>query len=124
MLLVDLDAATTAMAREFLTKDGYDVETAASQDEVDAALKRFVPDLALVSAELPEDQGFRICASLNATLAPASRSDSARLAMLAADWDKQAITRARQTGAQAFLHRPATYKEFLGSIRRLASSNA
>jgi two-component system, cell cycle response regulator DivK len=66
ILVVDDNAANRKLALMLLSREGYDVRTAAGADEVAAVLLGFAPRLILMDLQMPGIDGFELTRRLRA----------------------------------------------------------
>ena len=64
VLVVEDDANLSALLRENLVFEGFEVDCVADGDEVLARSKRFMPDLIVLDITLPNTNGFDLCRAL------------------------------------------------------------
>jgi two-component system phosphate regulon response regulator PhoB len=67
ILVVDDEPDILELTRLALSQEGYQVETAATDDEAMAGIRRAKPDLIVLDLMLPDRPGTEICRSLRAT---------------------------------------------------------
>ncbi len=66
ILVVDDDAAIRTLIYRFLTKQGYDMESAEDGKKALAAFDQFTPDLVILDVNLPDTNGYDLCKEMQA----------------------------------------------------------
>jgi len=67
ILVVDDDLDLLMLLERMLTREGYDVETAASLPEAEEIITQFHPDLVLLDINIHGDDGRKLCWQLKKT---------------------------------------------------------
>jgi DNA-binding NtrC family response regulator len=113
VLVVDDEEAIVFAIRRYLENRGYAVETAASAAEARAAIRRTLPDVALVDYALPDGDGLALLRAL--------RSEDAALpvVMLTGLGSIDLAVKAIQEGAAQFLTKPAELPALATLVERL-----
>ena len=115
VLVVDDLAANRGLISALLTRDGYDVSTAADGGEALASVRRDRPDLVLLDVMMPGLGGFEVCRTLKSD--PATRLVPVVLitAISHADDRIQGI----EAGADDFISKPFNGHELRARVRSL-----
>lgn len=66
ILVVDDDSAIRTLIYRFLTKQGYDMESAEDGKKALAAFDQFTPDLVILDVNLPDTNGYDLCKEMQA----------------------------------------------------------
>lgn len=66
ILVVDDDSAIRNLIYRFLTKQGYDMESAEDGKKALAAFDQFTPDLVILDVNLPDTNGYDLCKEMQA----------------------------------------------------------
>lgn len=121
ILVVDDDPDTLSQMRRHLTQWGFDVRTADSLKQADAALREQRPDLAIVDLMLEDvDSGFTLCHRIK-------RQDPAIPVILVTavthytnlQFDALGREEAAWIKADAILQKPVLFETLAGRIRQL-----
>jgi two-component system, OmpR family, response regulator len=110
VLVVDDDAGILDFIRGVLEDEGHTVMTVADGGEAVAVAQQFVPDLMIVDVTLPVVSGHRVAAHLREL-----RGESFPVLVITADG--QAVEKARQLRAYAYLRKPYELDALLDSVR-------
>jgi diguanylate cyclase (GGDEF)-like protein len=102
VLIVDDDRATRLAVRKVLEEQGYRVETASDGFQAVIHCKRQMPDLILMDAVMPEQDGFTACERIRDL--PGGRNTP--ILIITALEDDQSIERAFSVGATDYIPKP------------------
>lgn len=111
LLIVDDHALFRTRARALLEAAGYEVVgEAADAEAAIAAARRLQPDVVLLDIQLPDRDGFSVCAELGA--------DGPTVVLISSRTAADYGPRLRHAAARGFIHKPdlsrATLAELLG----------
>ncbi len=112
VLLVEDDADIRALVAGFLTREGFEVETADGGVQMDRAIARRRPDIVVLDLMLPGEDGLSICRRLRA------RGDLPIL-MLTAKSDEIDRVVGLELGADDYLGKPFNPRELLARLRAI-----
>src|SRR5262249_52883369 len=112
LLLVEDDREIRALLDEFLSREGFSVETAESAAAMDRALMRGFPDLVILDLMLPGEDGLSACRRLRA------RSSVPILMLTARSEDIDRIV-GLEMGADDYLGKPFNPRELLARIKAI-----
>jgi two-component system OmpR family response regulator len=110
ILMVDDDPGIRDVVSDFLSRHGYQVETAADASEMERALARGQTDLVVLDVMLPGEDGLAICRRLAASAGPA-------IIMLSAMGEETDRIVGLELGADDYLPKPCNPRELLARIR-------
>jgi len=110
LLIVDDDAETRDLLREYLHKQGYRVSVAADGKGMRAALAGSRPDLVILDLMLPGEDGLQLCRDLRAR-------SSLPIVMLTARGEETDRIVGLEMGADDYLAKPFSPRELLARIR-------
>jgi len=110
ILIVDDDAETRSLLREYLQKHGYRVSAAADGKGLRAALDSAPPDLVVLDLMLPGDDGLALCRDLRA------RSNLPVIMLTARGEETDRIV-GLEMGADDYLAKPFNPRELLARIK-------
>ena len=116
VLVVDDDAGLRALLRATLALDQIAVAEADSAAAARSQLRTFAPNVIVLDVGMPQVDGLTFCAQLKRD----PRTRAIPVVLLSGLAEAQA--RAREVGAEAFLHKPFSPLELLGLIEGLASA--
>ena len=118
ILVVDDEAGIVDVLSAVLTDAGYRVEGAANGQEALGKVAEWHPDLMVLDLEMPVLDGPETLRAL--------RADEARhrLPVLMMSGLTESIVKRRCRGYQAFLRKPFTLEDLLGTVARLLKANA
>jgi two-component system OmpR family response regulator len=120
ILVVDDDPGIRDVVSDFLTRHGYDVETAADGKSMERALANGSPDLVVLDVMLPGEDGLSICRRL-------ARPGGPGVIMLSAMGEETDRIIGLELGADDYLPKPCNPRELLARVRavlRRRSDNA
>ena len=109
VLVVEDDANLSALLRENLVFEGFEVDCVADGDEVLARSKRFMPDLIVLDITLPNTNGFDLCRALR-------RHGATPILIVSARTQKADKLRGLHLGADDYLTKPFDLDEFLARV--------
>jgi two-component system, OmpR family, response regulator len=110
ILIVDDDAETRSLLREYLQKQGYRVTAAADGKALRRALDTARPDLIVLDLMLPGEDGLELCRDLRV------RSNLPIIMLTARGEDTDRIV-GLEMGADDYLAKPANPRELLARIK-------
>jgi DNA-binding response OmpR family regulator len=110
VLMIDDDAALARLVADFLRPFGYDVRTAVSAREGEAALAREPFAAVLLDVMLPDGDGFEVCRRIRAA------SDVPVLMLTARGRDEDRIV-GLELGADDYLPKPFNPRELAARLR-------
>ncbi|QOY90298.1 hybrid sensor histidine kinase/response regulator [Paludibaculum fermentans] len=113
VLLLDGDAAVTALLRDALEMKGYTVAIAADGADAVARCRQKPVDLLVVDAIAPESEALDQIHLLSHEL------PHVRLVAIAGNWDDHVRREARRAGAHECLQKPVSLDVFLKTVRDL-----
>ncbi len=115
-ILAAEDDPSILISIEFLLKNaGYSVTTANSGDRAWEMLQEKAPDLAILDVMLPSIDGLELCRRLRAT----ASLESTKVLMLSARGRDTEIRAGLQLGADAYMTKPFSTRDFLETVARL-----
>ena len=110
IIVVDDDPGIRDVVSEFLTRHGFEVETAADAMELNRLLSLRQPDLVVLDVMLPGEDGLHICRRLSAAEGPA-------VIMLSAMGEETDRIVGLELGADDYLPKPCNPRELLARVR-------
>jgi CheY-like chemotaxis protein len=120
IIAVDDDTITRMMIEVTLSEAGHDVRIFSSAKDALAAAKSDPPDLFLIDLQMPEIDGFELCASIRNLDA----LSDVPIVIVTAHSDRDSVTRALKLGIQGFVVKPHQPEELLEKITKtLAQTN-
>ena len=120
-ILAAEDDPSILISIEFLLKNaGYSVTTANSGDRAWEMLQEKAPDLAILDVMLPSIDGLELCRRLRAT----ASLESTKVLMLSARGRDTEIRAGLQLGADAYMTKPFSTRDFLETVERLLAPPA
>jgi PAS domain S-box-containing protein len=105
VLVVDDDITLRFLARESLEQAGFTVEEAEDGSSVLAAFERLQPDIVLLDIDMPQVDGFTVCA----TLRQMPSGEHTPVLMMTGLDDVESINRAYEVGATDFITKPINW---------------
>lgn len=110
ILVVERDPHVRELEVFFLERAGFDVQFAGDGEEAQALLERLQPDILITEVLVPRLDGLHLCRRVKA-----ARPDTKVLvfSILAVS------ERAREAGADAFLHKPLEEHALVATVARL-----
>lgn len=112
VLVVDDDQDIRELLAQYLTKNGFDVFTAADGVEMDRELLLHQPDLIILDVMLPGDDGFVLCQRIRQT-------SNVPIIMLTANSDEMDRVLGLEIGADDYIAKPFSPRELLARIKAL-----
>jgi DNA-binding response OmpR family regulator len=113
LLMVEDDPEISRLVMDFLRREGFAVETAATGAEMDAVLARLRPDLIILDLMLPGgEDGLAICRRLRA-------AETFPILMLSAKGEEIDRVLGLEMGADDYLAKPFGPRELLARVRAL-----
>ncbi|HJU24579.1 MAG TPA: response regulator, partial [Casimicrobiaceae bacterium] len=115
VLVVDDELRNTKLVEAILSREGYDVVSAANGREALEAVASLHPDLILLDVMMPDMSGFEVAAELK------RRPDATGIpiVMVTSLDDRTSKLRALDSGAEEFLTKPIDRAELLVRTRNL-----
>jgi two-component system OmpR family response regulator len=110
ILMVDDDPGIRDVVSEFLSRHGYEVETAADSQAMEKILAKEPVDLVVLDVMLPGEDGLAICRRL-------SKPDGPAIIMLSAMGEETDRIVGLELGADDYLPKPCNPRELLARIR-------
>jgi two-component system OmpR family response regulator len=110
ILIVDDDADTRDLLREYLQKQGYRVATVANGRELRTAMSAVRPDLLVLDLMLPGEDGLELCRDLRT-------HSNVPIIMLTARGDETDRIVGLEMGADDYLPKPFSPRELLARIK-------
>lgn len=116
ILVIDDEKEILSLLRELLTHEGYEVVTAGTGVEADAAVALGIPDLVILDVNLPGEDGISICGRLKD--APATMS--VPVILMTAKYDSPAdANRGLNAGADEYVVKPFLNSVMIGNVKHL-----
>ena len=120
-ILVAEDDPNILLSIEFLLGNaGYSVITASTGERAWETLQQHAPDLAVLDVMLPVIDGLELCRRMRTT----ARLQSAKVVMLSARGRDTEIRAGLQLGADAYMAKPFSTRDFLDTVARLLAPPA
>lgn len=110
ILLVEDDREITDNLRQFLSEEGFLVETAGGQREALEKLEQKKYDLLLLDISLPDGNGFAVCTA-------AKRDYQVPVIFLTASGDEYSVVTGLDMGADDYISKPFRPRELVSRIR-------
>lgn len=110
LLMVEDDPEISRLVADFMTREGFEIDLAASAAEMDALLARRRPDLVILDLMLPGEDGLSICRRLRL-------ADTIPIIMLTAKSDEIDRVVGLEMGADDYLVKPFGPRELLARVR-------
>lgn len=118
-ILVAEDDPSILISIEFLLKNaGYSVTIVSSGNRAWEILQSAAPDLAVLDVMLPAIDGLELCRRIRTM----SGLASTKVLMLSARGRDTEINAGLQTGADAYMTKPFSTRDFLETVARLLAS--
>jgi DNA-binding response OmpR family regulator len=111
-MLVDDELNILELEKLYLSREGYQIETATRGSEALAKLARFSPDLVILDLMLPDMDGFEVCRQIR------SKSSIPILMLTARKEDIDKIV-GLEMGADDYLTKPFNPRELIARIRAI-----
>jgi len=112
IMAVDDELNILELEKLYLSREGYQVETAASGSEALAKIPSFSPDLVILDLMLPDMDGFEVCRQIR------SKSSLPILMLTARKEDIDKIV-GLEMGADDYLTKPFNPRELIARIRAI-----
>ena len=119
ILLVDDDRGMRFAMRKVLEEDGYRVDEVSNGEQALIYCERFMPDLVLMDAIMPEMDGFRACAEIQAL--PCGKG--VPVLIITALNDETSIGRAFAAGAIDYISKPVNFAVLRKRIARILQAS-
>lgn len=120
LLLVDADVRSLRVLEVSLKKAGFEVSTAETAAAALATALAAPPELVITEADLPDYDGFELCARLKAD----PRTQGSGIVFLSASATPEQKIKAINAGADDFLTKPVLVKDIVTRLRALLDSRA
>jgi two-component system OmpR family response regulator len=111
LLIVDDDPGIRDVVREFLSRHGYQVDTAADGKEMEQALGRAAYDLIVLDVMMPGEDGLAICRRISA------QPGGPAIIMMSAMGEETDRIVGLELGADDYVPKPCNPRELLARIR-------
>ncbi len=118
-LVVDDDPGMRELCREFLQRDGFQVETAANGREALAALPEVKPDVVLLDVVMPGMDGYEVCRRIRRD----PKVSRLPILILTGLGDHDSLERAYEAGATDFATKPPNWQLLCHRVRYLLRSS-
>ena len=105
VLIIDDDPVFALLAGETLQQSGFDARIAGNKVEALESFAENRPDLVLLDVDLPDCNGFKLCAELRA----ASAGHEVPVVMVTGHGDTGSIAQAYEVGATDFIQKPVLW---------------
>ena len=115
ILIVDDEAGIVQEIKEFLTEEGYEVQTADSAKAGIRILEELKPDVILVDVKLPDASG------IDVLKASKEKSPKTKVIMVTGYVDQNIMDEAESLGRDAFLQKPFDLVKIVDEIQKLSS---
>ncbi|MFN5521525.1 response regulator [Bradyrhizobium sp.] len=112
LLMVEDDPEISRLVRDFMRREGFEIEVAENAAAMDAVLRRLRPDLIILDLMLPGEDGLSICRRLR-------QSDDIPILMLSAKSDEIDRVVGLELGADDSMVKPFGPRELLARVRAL-----
>ncbi|MCL8484577.1 MULTISPECIES: response regulator [Bradyrhizobium] len=112
LLMVEDDPEISRLVRDFMRREGFEIEVAENAAAMDAVLRRLRPDLIILDLMLPGEDGLSICRRLR-------QSDDIPILMLSAKSDEIDRVVGLELGADDYMVKPFGPRELLARVRAL-----
>ncbi|WP_316203725.1 response regulator transcription factor [Bradyrhizobium sp. SZCCHNS3051] len=112
LLMVEDDPEISRLVSDFMRREGFEIEVAATAPAMDAVLRRRRPDLIILDLMLPGEDGLSICRRLR-------QSDDIPILMLSAKSDEIDRVVGLELGADDYMVKPFGPRELLARVRAL-----
>ena len=112
LLMVEDDPEISRLVRDFMRREGFEIEVAENAAAMDAVLRRLRPDLIILDLMLPGEDGLSICRRLR-------QSDDIPILMLSAKSDEIDRVVGLELGADDYMVIPFGPRELLARVRAL-----
>ena len=112
LLMVEDDPEICRLVRDFMRREGFEIEVAENAAAMDAVLRRLRPDLIILDLMLPGEDGLSICRRLR-------QSDDIPILMLSAKSDEIDRVVGLELGADDYMVKPFGPRELLARVRAL-----
>src|SRR4051812_713355 len=109
VLVVEDDLNLSALLRENLLFEGFDVDCVADGDLALSRARAFLPDLIILDVMLPNRSGFELCGSLR-------RNGRTPILIVSARGQKEDKLRGLNLGADDYITKPFDLDEFLARV--------
>jgi diguanylate cyclase (GGDEF)-like protein len=119
LLIVDDDRGMRFAMRKVLEKDGYRVDHVNNGHQALAYCERFLPDLVLMDAIMPEMDGFKACSEIQAL----NGGKQVPILIITALNDETSIGRAFAAGATDYISKPVNFAVLRKRIARILQAS-
>jgi DNA-binding response OmpR family regulator len=117
VVIADDDGDIRALVRISATKAGLDVVAETEDgDQALAAIRRLVPDVAILDVAMPGLSGLDVCRQVRAE----STLDGVRILLLSASVDEPTIAAGMSAGAASYLSKPFSPRELAARLSAYA----
>ncbi|QQR90073.1 MAG: sigma-54-dependent Fis family transcriptional regulator [Myxococcales bacterium] len=118
VLIVDDEENLRLVLRTLLSKEGYDVQTAASAEEALQQVETFGPDFVLADVRMPGMSGIELCTELN------TRGCTATVIVMSAYGSVDLAIEAMKAGAYDYVAKPFKQDEVLIALHKAEEREA
>jgi DNA-binding response OmpR family regulator len=113
ILVVDEDLETLRTIEQFLSREGYLVETTISARDVLSIAEENIPDLFIINTVLSGADGLSLCRALRANV----KTTSAPIIFLTSKSSANAVSEALEAGGDDYLRKPFALRELSARVR-------
>ena len=115
VLVVDDDPVVRLLVNEFLSSQGYNVETVESGSEAMDTIGRSKPDFLVLDLLMPDMNGIDVLKRLKGNPDTASLP----IVMMSSDFDSEAITNSYNVSADEYVQKPFGMRDILSALRKV-----
>ncbi len=115
IIIADINQASVVSLKDLLTANGYSVEQADNGHEIIEKIRSLRYDLAIVSADVADIDGYRICRLVKES----ERTRHIPIILMASYGDQSTRTEAMESGADEFMLKPINRAELLTRVYTL-----
>ncbi|MFQ5975367.1 MAG: response regulator transcription factor [Candidatus Hydrothermarchaeales archaeon] len=115
ILLIDDESEILKITKFILEKANYIVKTASSGNEGLGRLEKELPDLILLDAMMPNEDGWKICKKIKS----GKKTKEIPVVMFTVHGGTADLEKSRKAGAEAHVKKPFAIEELLEPIKML-----